>query len=544
MPPISLPEPLRMAMDGWGGGMLTAASRARAQFLARADGVSSRTAAASHDMLSGVPLVLGTDCSGADAPVWALRSLWPGRRFVHAFACDNWRAAENVVKANSACAAFFADMLTRAPERVPHHNLYVCGFPCQPFSTLRQNSQLFAEAKAKPFRAMLRTMRAKRPQVAVLENVRGIVRVRARLERSLRSIGGYCVTILRLDPRTLGEPVCRPRVYIVCVRLDVLTCTSRSAADQLASAVLESITKPVQCSAPDRLLPNSHALVSTHLSSAPSSRESMRQTRVASTPRKWYDEHRLFRARLARSGKASASAGGVPPARLVSGARAKEAWELWCSARPSLTAADISQGITRVTCMENGCLPTITPGSCIVVRSLNRAMLGIEKLLAHGFPLHRFVIPETTTESDLHRLGGQTMHVQCVAAAILIGCSLVDWSKPAARSGVTPPALGDSWPVSWLGSWPVAARCDVGPKHARGGSDAATTGLPAAKRQKLAAPPRAKIASGTGTPKRRSDSSGRRAAKSAAKSAAAAARKRPPAARDASGLLGLRALFG
>ena len=42
MPPISLPAPLRMAMDGWGGGMLTAASRARAQFLARRRSLSSR----------------------------------------------------------------------------------------------------------------------------------------------------------------------------------------------------------------------------------------------------------------------------------------------------------------------------------------------------------------------------------------------------------------------------------------------------------------------------------------------------------------------
>ena len=321
MPPLSLPQPLQLALDGWGGGMLTAAIRARARFLATRDGVSSHTSATNPDILNGVPLVLGTDCSGADAPVWALRSLWPGRRFVHAFACDNWKAAENMVKANSACDAFYPDMLARSPERVPHHNLYVCGFPCQPFSTLHHNSKLFGEKKAKPFAAMLRLMQTKRPQVAVLENVPGLARVRARLERSLRGIGGYCITILRLDPRMLGEPVCRPRLYIVCVRLDVLVSTSRGAADQLASEVLESIAKPVQCSARDRLLPNSHSLVSERLSSTPSSQGSTRQARVASKPPKWSDEHRLFRARLARSGKASASTGGVSPVRLVSSAQ-------------------------------------------------------------------------------------------------------------------------------------------------------------------------------------------------------------------------------
>ena len=489
-------------------------------------------------MLNNVHLVLGTDCSGADAPVWALRSLWPGRRFVHAFACDNWKAAENMVKANSACDTFYPDMLARSPERVPHHNLYVCGFPCQPFSTLHHNSKLFGEKKAKPFAAMLRLMQTKRPQVAVLENVPGLARVRARLERSLRGIGGYCITILRLDPRMLGEPVCRPRLYIVCVRLDVLVSTSRGAVDQLVSKVLESIAKLVQCSAQDRLLPNSHSLVSERLSSTPSSQGSTRQARVASTPPKWSDEHRLFRARLARSGKASASTGGVSPVRLVSSARSKEAWQLWCSARPSLTAADVSQGINRVTCVENGCLPTVTPGSCVVVRSLNRAMLGIEKLLVHGFPIHRLVVPETATETDLHRLGGQTMHVQCAAAAILVGCALVDWSKPAAKSGVSPLALGASWPVSWLGSWPAARSCDAGTKRAMGDSDATTTTRPpAAKRQKLATALRATKASGAGVPRRRRASSGA----GTAKSATDAAQKKPTSARDASGL---RALFG
>jgi hypothetical protein len=46
------------------------------------------------------------------------------------------------------------------------------------------------------------------------------------------------------------------------------------------------------------------------------------------------------------------------------------------------------------------------------------------------------------------------MHVHCVAAAILVGCALVDWRSPAARSGVSPPSVGVAWPVSWLGAWP------------------------------------------------------------------------------------------
>ena len=97
---------------------------------------------------------------------------------------------------------------------------------------------------------MLRVLRHARPVVAVLENVPGIVRVRAHLERTLRRIGGYCVTMVRLDPRMFGAPVCRPRIYMVCVRAPFLLCSSRGAVDTMVSRVLGSMVKPIMDAAP------------------------------------------------------------------------------------------------------------------------------------------------------------------------------------------------------------------------------------------------------------------------------------------------------
>ena len=115
-----------------------------------------------------------------------------------------------------------------------------------------------------------------------------------------------------------------------------------------------------------------------------------------------------------------------------------------------MTAADVSQGLNRITTTEDGTLPTLTPKGIVVVKALGRTLIGAEKLLAHGFPLHRMVIPDTLRESHLHRLGGQTMSVHCVAAAIVIGCALVDWS-----AGGGDRAPSDTrrvpWPVSLLG---------------------------------------------------------------------------------------------
>ena len=144
---ISLPPWLEASLDGWGPGMLRAAEGTRDIFLKSCAGVSAHRSAGppSADMLGGARLVLGTDCSGADAPVWAMRCLWPGRDIEHAFACDNWAPAEELIKANASCRTFFSDILRRLPQDIPYHNIYVCGFPCQPFSSLHHGTRLMDE---------------------------------------------------------------------------------------------------------------------------------------------------------------------------------------------------------------------------------------------------------------------------------------------------------------------------------------------------------------------------------------------------------------
>ena len=150
---VSLPPSLEATLDGWGPGMLRAAEGARRRFLQNRAGMSARRPIAgvsalgppSEDMLGGARLVLGTDCSGADVPVWAMRSLWPDREVEHVFACDSWTVAEQFIKANTRCSKFFSDMLHRPRRQIPYHNIYVCGFPCQPFSSLHNGTQLMAE---------------------------------------------------------------------------------------------------------------------------------------------------------------------------------------------------------------------------------------------------------------------------------------------------------------------------------------------------------------------------------------------------------------
>jgi hypothetical protein len=74
---------------------------------------------------------------------------------------------------------------------------------------------------------------------------------------------------------------------------------------------------------------------------------------------------------------------------------------------------------------STGICPTVTPNGLICVGRANRIMMPIEKLLVHGFPLHRMNIPASTSDAVLASLGGNTMHVKSIGLALLIGLCLV-----------------------------------------------------------------------------------------------------------------------
>ena len=91
------------------------------------------------------PLLVGTDCSGLDAPVFALKALQLPRGFQHVFCCDVDAKKRKFLQANSPSAQVYNDMLRRDHSQLPEHDLYVVGFPCKPFSRLHVGTQGFKE---------------------------------------------------------------------------------------------------------------------------------------------------------------------------------------------------------------------------------------------------------------------------------------------------------------------------------------------------------------------------------------------------------------
>ena len=113
--------------------------------------------------------------------------------------------------------------------------------------------------------------------------------------------------------------------------------------------------------------------------------------------------------------------------------RERDAWTLLASLHPQPDlVADLSQTVTRAGVRKDGKLPTITPGSVLAVKKVGRLVSPMEKIMLHGFPVHRMIIPSGISDRDLESMGGNTMHVHVVGAAMLMVLAMVDWSSAAA----------------------------------------------------------------------------------------------------------------
>ncbi|WP_251149779.1 DNA (cytosine-5-)-methyltransferase [Cellulosimicrobium sp. Marseille-Q4280] len=124
------------------------------------------------------------------------------------------------------------------PERdlpqIPEHDVLTAGFPCQAFSKSGKQKGTLDETRGTLFYDILRIVRARRPKIVFLENVKNLVGPRHRDTTFETIIGGlkefgYLVsrvpTVIsphRIVPQAGGTPQVRERVYIMAVRRDLV----------------------------------------------------------------------------------------------------------------------------------------------------------------------------------------------------------------------------------------------------------------------------------------------------------------------------------
>ena len=328
---------LQKLLDSWGRELV---SKVRACYDAwKGCGDVGASSGASCALDSNRIIRVGTDCSGAEAPIWALRAM--GIKHVHKFSCDWEKPVRDFIAAVSPPEGpIFQNMLRRKRDDIPNVDLYICGFPCTPFSSLRRHkTRLLKEVAFKPFLELLKVLKERKPALAVLENVVGIEKVMQEVCQMLGKLGCYFVIVVKIDSEALGVPLRRPRYYFILVRKDVSITKNMDSLASLGKAIMKGCTQPVRGTVLDLLLP-------------PQRRQAKQMTvkkaggkKKAQVRCKWKAKHAAFRKKFALSPPTSYKDGDALG---LQNPRQRELWQLLVNAhRGKKIIADVSQNIDR-----------------------------------------------------------------------------------------------------------------------------------------------------------------------------------------------------
>ncbi len=176
-------------------------------------------------------ITVGSVCTGLGTDMMAIENIVPhGYKVRHVFACDTSNASKVWVKENFKVQTWFSDISSKdfawGAKRV---DVFLAGFPCQPFSAMGKGEGLRDRlGRSGVIAHILKYLRRHRPKVFLLENVPGLLSrhpgTLLAIMQELRSIRGsagpsYTTSWRVLDSRLYGAvPQHRPRLYICGVR--------------------------------------------------------------------------------------------------------------------------------------------------------------------------------------------------------------------------------------------------------------------------------------------------------------------------------------
>ena len=181
------------------------------------------------------PLRIGTDCSGIEAPIQALRQLGIPHR--HVWSSDIDKFCIQSIKANYDPERLYGDpngpypdgdITNRDHSTLSDIDLYIRGFPCQPFS-IAGDRKGFDDKRSNVFWSCLDVIKVKQPKYFILENVKGLLshdkenkkdkygRTWSIIWNEIQGLEefGYDVKWKVMNTRDYGIPQNRERIFIV-----------------------------------------------------------------------------------------------------------------------------------------------------------------------------------------------------------------------------------------------------------------------------------------------------------------------------------------
>ena len=111
---------------------------------------------------------VGTDCSGLETPLIALRNL--GIEFDHVFSSETDDAAIAMIEANFKPTTLYGDITKRDHEKVEEVDIYCAGAPCQSWSQMGNQGGL-SDPRGRVIFESIAYIEAKKPKIWILENV-------------------------------------------------------------------------------------------------------------------------------------------------------------------------------------------------------------------------------------------------------------------------------------------------------------------------------------------------------------------------------------
>lgn len=175
-------------------------------------------------------LTIGTDCSGIEAPIQALLQM--NIPFKHLWSCEKDPYAIQSIKANYNPEKIYNDITMRNHSELPDTDIYVCGFPCQPFS-LMGHKEGTNDPRGNIMKECISVIKRKQPNIFILENVKNfkfiekgvpfkyLVNTLSEIKNNDEEV--YNVYHDILNTRDYGIPQNRERIFIIGIKKVIQT---------------------------------------------------------------------------------------------------------------------------------------------------------------------------------------------------------------------------------------------------------------------------------------------------------------------------------